>query len=256
MEDHQSQPERSGEDGWVQTGMWLAFALAVVGAVLLRAASIFLWLISLGISVYVVRMIRRSRLPEPGYAIAWMVVVFSSLALIVIGLGTSSLFGPRHSIHREYCSNNLHQLSLAINSYTGEHQNRYPDPDNWMQQTVVYVKTQGVYKCPKADFDDLRKYPVKLRNWAGPMVTTYAMNERLKGLSVGDVKKPDKTVLLFESNGEKLSGGPELLPKEMRHEEERTYLVVRHPYINVLFADLHVNRVPLEEVPHLKWDPK
>ncbi len=253
MEDHQSQPDRD-RSRLVENGVLLAWMLATVPLLLMNAVGVVFWIASFLVGVFVLRTIRRDHLPRKGYVAAWMVVVFSSLALLLIGLIISPLFGPRHSIHRGYCSNNLHQLGLAMDSYAHKHQDRYPDPDNWPQQIMGYVKSQSIFICPARKVHGLRRHPIKAP-YMEALSVTYAMNERLKGLSVRDVKKPEKTVLLFESTGEKLSGGPELLPKETRH-EDREYLVIRHPYINVLFADGHVNKVPLEEVPRLKWDPK
>lgn len=185
----------------------------------------------------------------------WLTGVPILLALLVLGFVVAPLFRPRASIHHNLCPNNLHQLGLAVGSYTHEHRGRFPDPDNWPEQTLQYVKNQGIYRCPKADYHGLRKHHAKCAAWEGDLLVTYAMNERLRGLSVKDVKKPEETVLLFESNGQKLCGGPELLPKEIRHDEKR-YVVIHDPYINVLFADLHVKRIPLGEVKELKWDPK
>lgn len=182
----------------------------------------------------------------------WQVGVPVLLGLLILGFLAMPFFRPRSTNGHSSCPNNLHQLGLAIGSYTNEHQDRYPDPDKWPHQLLQYVKTWGVFICPVRTSRGLPTYPTK---HGERLMTTYSMNERLRGLSVQDLKKPEETVLLFESNGERLYGGPELLPKETRHEETR-YLVIHDPYVHVLFADLHVNKVLLDEVPKLKWDPK
>ena len=191
-------------------------------------------------------------------AVGWTLLAISGLLVLlsmVYHTPLSCWWMSRRPMDAGWCANNMHQLGMAIESYGADNGERFPDPDRWPELTVPYMKSFGILKCPKADYHILRKYPIKYKDWDGPLVTSYAMNERLRGLSVKDVRKPEETVLLFESNGEKLCGGPELLPKEARHEQTR-YLVIHDPYVNVLFADLHVNKVPLDQVRSLKWDPK
>lgn len=185
----------------------------------------------------------------------WLVIILSCLAVVVLGFFVIPLFRPDVTDHSRSCLRNLHQLGRAINSYTSDHEERYPDPDRWPQRIIPYVKFHSIFLCPSTEYSALKKYSVTIGGKTEQLAVTYAMNERLRGLSVNDVKKPEDTVLLFESNGEKLSGGPELLPKETRHEKRR-YLVIRDPYVNVLFADLHVKKIPLDDVPSLKWDPE
>lgn len=255
MEEQRSRRDLEGSR-LMETGAVLAFVLALVAWILLGPASIFLWLISLGISVYVVRLIRRDRLPRKGYVTALMAVLISGAGILFFA-GTIVLWmgrivdGPTPIS----CANNLHQLGLAMSCYQSDYSDKFPDPGNWPQQLIGYVKTQGIFRCTVGTDRGFRRYPVKIGRTTESLAVTYAMNERLRGLSVRDVKKPEETVLLFDSNGDKLSGGPELLPRETRH-EEREYLVIRHPYINVLFADLHVRKIPVADVPQLKWDPK
>jgi len=256
MEDYQSQPDRRG-DRLTRIGGVLALISAIAGFLLIGPASIVFWLPSFVAGMLVLRSIRRNGRPRKGLLTAWMAVLISGAGIVLfawVSIPVLLTGGIRDGPIPVSCENNLHQLALAINSYTGDHKDRYPDPDNWPQQIIGYLKTRGVFICPVRTNRGLKKYPVKLGDMESLSVT-FAMNARLKGLSVRDVKKPEETVLLFESNGEKLSGGPELLPKEMRHEEEK-YLVFGHPYINVLFADGHVRKIPVADVPHLKWDPK
>lgn len=253
MEEDQSRPDRE-RGRLVRTDAAFALVLAVVAWILLGCASIVFWLVSFAIGVLVLRTIRRNRLPRKGYVTAWMAMLISGAGILSFVFIVATIPHQSRPSPGSNCSNNLHQLGLAISNYEFDHHDKFPDPDNWPQQTIGYVKTQGIFICSARTNRGLRRYPVKLGEMESLSVT-YAMNERLRGLSVRDVKKPEETVLLFESSGGELSGGPELLPKEMRH-EERKYLVIHHRYINVLFVDGHVNKVPLEQVPLLKWDPK
>lgn len=184
-----------------------------------------------------------------------LVIVFVCLGLFILAILTAPLFHTRHTDYVSSCASRLHQLGLAMGSYMQDHEDRYPDPNKWPMQTLQYVKTQGIYRCPSANYGAVMKYRATSGEWEGELMVSYAMNERLRGLSVKDVKKPEETVLLFDSNDDKLFGGPELLPKGAPHEETR-YLVIHDRYINVLFADRHVNKIPLDEVPKLKWDPR
>lgn len=255
MEDHQDRPHRGG-DLLVWTGAAFAFVLAVMPILLPSPVSIVCWFISLAIGALIILTLRRDRLPQTGYVTAWLAVVISGACILFFaGVTVLSIWSSFTRPHPgTSCTNNLHQLGLAMNSYRFDHNGQFPDPHNWPQQIIGYVKTSGIFICPVRTNRGLKRYPIKMGDQESLSVT-FAMNERLKGLSVRDVKKPEETVLLFESNGEKLSGGPELLPKEMRH-EEREYVVVPYPTVNVLFADGQVRGIPLAEVPHLKWDPK
>jgi prepilin-type processing-associated H-X9-DG protein len=68
----------------------------------------------------------------------------------------------------------------------------------------------------------------------------------LKGVSLGKVKSPGETVLIFETDGGwNLSGGPELLLNTPRHSQS----------ITVGFADGHVEQVKPARVEQLRWDP-
>jgi len=149
------------------------------------------------------------------------------------------------------CRNNLLQLGLAFGSYVSDYDGRLPDSGKWPQQVLPYCKTVGIQTCPKSS----RRSGMHLKIDGHDARITYSMNVRLKGLSTHDVNRRDETVLLFDSTGARLAGGPELLPTEVRHTHEVTG-ATPCPVINVLFADWHVEEIPVESVPKLKWDPK
>ena len=93
-------------------------------------------------------------------------------------------------------SNNLHMLALAAEIYCDEHQGRFPPAARWNDALRPYF-TLGPLR------DLLHGEP--------PL----AMNRRLSGVRRKDVRKPDQTVLFFDSAaGRNLNGGPELIAEQ------------------------------------------
>lgn len=128
---------------------------------------------------------------------------------------------------RVSCEASLKQLAIVISAYTDESQGYFPPPDKWIDVTAP-------------DFNDW----CPLRPSDGP---TYAMNAKLKGLLVKDVKDPSRTVMLFESiPGKNLAGGAELFANPPRHREGNA----------VAFVDGHVERILPKDTGKLVWDPK
>jgi hypothetical protein len=119
------------------------------------------------------------------------------------------------------------KMASAMSAYLDDWHGRFPPPERWNEVVVSrYCRT-----------------PDWCAACGGP---SYAMNARLKGLSIKDVKDPANTVLLFESiEGKDLSGGPELFPNPPRH-------LGGHA---VAFVDGRVLWVRGKDAGKLNWDP-
>jgi len=99
------------------------------------------------------------------------------LALLILGFLVVPFSRPRVSPPHANCPNNLKQLGLAVSSYQADHNGKLPDPDNWPQHTLEYVRSQGIYRCPSTAGRRMREYPIRQGDWTGSMAVTYAMNE-------------------------------------------------------------------------------
>lgn len=84
---------------------------------------------------------------------ATRIVVWGGL-LIVLGLGwrlvgwqlTRNTYHPRPVS----CVANLKQLSLAVQMYATDYDERMPRVANWHEVTVPFVKNEALYHCPEA----------------------------------------------------------------------------------------------------------
>ena len=114
-------------------------------------------------------------------------------------------------------------------------------------EVLTYARNSGGRFPALETWNDLVKKKWKLRCSTRIGESAYAMNAKLKGLTIKDVKHPDKTVMLFESiPGRNLAGGLELLPKPPRHPGG----------YSVAFVDGRVRMVREQEMGQLIWDPR
>lgn len=128
------------------------------------------------------------------------------------------------------CMNNMKQLALGEMMYASESKNRFSSAEEWCDSVTKYVGNPRVFLCPAGD-------PSQRCH--------YAINSRLAGVEMREVKAPSQTVLLFEINGGwNVSGGPELAVASPRHDRK----------IGIVFADGHCElRDP--RLRSIRWDP-
>lgn len=119
------------------------------------------------------------------------------------------------------CMSNMRQLGIAALMYTQDHDQKLPDPKQFKQQLMPYLKNAQVFRCPVV-------------SGAEPH---YAMNPRCKG-KLSDMKEPANTILFFECDAK---GQP-----AYRHEGQ----------INLCFVDGHVKRFAKDKVTSGMWTPK
>ena len=208
-----------------------------VGAVL----GFLVGIVSLILSIMAMRKVRRSegQLGGRGMAVAGLIV---SIAAILLGLVVAGLMGglmffalteTKGQVQQTMCENNLHQLCKATLMYSNDQKGQFPPADTWPEALKEgrYISDGGILTCPgKAN--------------AG---RTYAMNAKLGGMDLSQVRQRGQTVLFFEcSPGAPPAGDRADLPPEPPHTGGWT----------IVFCDGHVEVVPLNRRDQLVWDPK
>ena len=125
------------------------------------------------------------------------------------------------------CKSNLRYLDIGLLSYHEENE-AWPANENWCTLlNQEWVEDIELFRCP---FDKI-----------GPC--SYAMNENIPA----DANElPPDLVLLFESDpGWNQTGGSDDVVTN-RHGEN-------NPGANIAFADGHVEFIPAEDIPTLRW---
>jgi hypothetical protein len=107
------------------------------------------------------------------------------------------------SARKAACMAHIKDLTLAALTYANHHGGRLPDAASWADEVAPYLsESVAGFQCPGANN----------RSFA------YAYNSALSGMKLGDVKEPQTTVIIFESDvGRNGAGGPDLLVTVPRH---------------------------------------
>jgi len=153
----------------------------------------------------------RGRLRGQGIAIAGTVI--SGLALLCIPILAAMVFPvfsrARSSAHKATCLSNVKNISLALQMYMADNDDRLIAAANWCGDLEDYVRNYDVFLCPVADDLDC----------------AYALNSDLSGADLASFADPMSTVAIFESDvGWNASGLPQdILAPEPRHLEGDNY---------------------------------
>jgi hypothetical protein len=180
------------------------------------------------------RRIRKGAGELRGKEMALAGIIVSGLSLICLPVLAAMLIPAlgqaRGKAQEVMCLNNAKQLGLAARIYATDNGDRFPVAGKWCDQFQNGLIPPTVLVCPLDQ---------------GKRRLSYAFNERLDGAESDKVDP--QTVLFFESNrdGWNVKGGRELVPTSAPH----------HGGLVVVFADGSVRRVPLGEVPSLRWSP-
>jgi hypothetical protein len=126
--------------------------------------------------------------------------VLAALALaIVLALVWPMLPRPEPS---RICLSNVKNISLALQMYLADNDDRLPPAGGWCDRIDEYMWTRDVYRCEQAEELDC----------------AFAYNAALGGVSLASLSNRAETVVIFESDaGWNAVGGRELLPDEPRH---------------------------------------
>jgi prepilin-type processing-associated H-X9-DG protein len=175
----------------------------------------------------------RDQLRGKGVALAGVVVSGFSLLMVPIlaAMLLPAFAAAKQKAQSIACMNNEKQLVLAVLMYSESHTNHYPAAASWcdaIKPSLGGATPDKIFQCPAADASSQ---------------CGYAFNAKLDGLDMSKVNP--QTVVIFESDtGWNAHGGPEIASTQ-RHGN----------YLDVAFADGHVERVAAARLNSLRWNP-
>jgi hypothetical protein len=188
----------------------LAVASLILG---LLGAFVITALLGLIFGIMALLQIDRSQGRIRGQGLAIAGTVISGLALLSIPLLAAMVFPvfmrARSTAHKAVCLSNVKNISLALQMYMADNNDRLPAADNWCGDFEDYVRNYDVFVCPVADYLDC----------------AYAYNSDLSGADLASFADPMSTVAFFESDlGWNASGLPQdILAPEPRHLDGDNY---------------------------------
>jgi prepilin-type processing-associated H-X9-DG protein len=217
----------------------LAIASLVLGIIGLPSCGLTA-LIGLILGIVAMKQVRKNNGAMGGGGIALAGTIVSAVFLLFVIPLAAAMLLPALSVAKQraitiQCINNMRQLSQAAHLYADNHQDHFPDTNNWCDTLKEYTgDNDRVYKCAAANATDR---------------CDYAFNSQVAGLATKDVNP--LTVLFFESkDGWNLSGGPGMLLSQPRHRSR-----ARQETITIAFADGHVEEATLNRIAELRWEP-
>ncbi len=77
---------------------------------------------------------------------------------LVWSLTSEALWWHRHPPQRASCIQNLKQLSLAVQMYATDYDERMPRVRDWSEVTMPYARNELTYHCPKASTEPRLSY--------------------------------------------------------------------------------------------------
>jgi prepilin-type processing-associated H-X9-DG protein len=187
----------------------------------------------LGLILGIVAMVRvtNSRGALTGKGLALAGVIISGVLLILLPVVfIPALAAATQRAQQIACMNNERQLAQAVLAYSGQHGHHFPPAATWCHAIRPNAGSEAVFRCPAAPL-----------NRSG-----YAFNGRLDGADATKVNAG--TVMLLDSEGGwNAHGGFELAAARHRVHHGR--------FVNVAFADGHVERVSEDQLSALRWEP-
>lgn len=130
---------------------------------------------------------RRHRTGCPGFTLIEVLVTVGIIAVLA-ALLLPVLLRAREQARRIACLNNQRQLSTAVLVFAQDHDETMPTGD-WQAAVDAYLVDGGkTARCPTTH-----------------AAQSYGMTEQLAGVALGEVRAPEKTVLLAESSTDWLS---------------------------------------------------
>jgi prepilin-type N-terminal cleavage/methylation domain-containing protein/prepilin-type processing-associated H-X9-DG protein len=162
-----------------------------------------------------------------GFTLIELLVVIAIMSML-IGLLVPALQLAMDYIHKLQCDNNLEQIWVGLQLYTGDNSGRCPDPNvtdpeqialKFMEELQPYVKSEDIFWCP--DDPEKSTHPGGSYYWR----VTRDSKTSIAGVRLDLLRHPERVIIAGE-----LSHG--------FHKSE---------LINVLYADGHVGLVNKEE---------
>jgi len=165
-----------------------------------------------------------------GIVVSAVSMIFVLFTAFLMALLMPALARARMQAKTHVSLNNARQICLAMMMYCDENDGRLPPVNNWTAALTPYIGDTKILESPFDPHTGL----------------AWAMNRHLDGLKLNDIRRPARTVLIFEARiGGPLAGGREFLPHRPRG---------RRGYV-VGFLDGHSEIIPPDKVRDLIWIP-
>ncbi|MCX5673282.1 MAG: DUF4190 domain-containing protein [Planctomycetota bacterium] len=205
-----------------------SLVLGIVGPCTLGLASI------VGAILGVVALVRIGRsagqLAGRGLAIAGMVISAVGIPVAWLLL-IPSISGNSIDVIAKSSASNISELYQVAMVYAASHKNTFPSGATWPEELQTAGLPDSVLLDPSG------KTPGRV----------YAINAMVAGKPLGLIRRPSQTVLFFEcAPGAPPAGGPDALPTKPRFGTGH----------HIGFCDGHVERIPIEELGRLIWNPE
>ena len=176
-----------------------------VAALVLGVLSIFipLALIAIIIGIVAVNQIKKSNGLEVGRGIAVAGIIFGVIGFFAFPQIIMRIYNEQETdmAMQASCASNLKHIALATSLYAEDYDGRLPQKTNWSDCMESRLKSTQILKCPADD---------------GKSRCSYSINSQLNGESISSIKKPDTTLLYFDSKRGWNSSSP-ISSAEPRH---------------------------------------
>jgi prepilin-type N-terminal cleavage/methylation domain-containing protein/prepilin-type processing-associated H-X9-DG protein len=207
-----------------------------------------------------------------GFTLVELLVVITIIAVLA-ALLFPVLNSARHKAWETACASNLRQLSLAVDMYAQDHDERFPPSHtiahepyaSWREAIQPYVRDRGILACPAWEHRGAKGAELRpelqatyaMNAWLAPPDRTMVGGAAGTPASLAEIVHPAATVLLCDAG---YSNSPvaldfdhyltlgmqeQVLPTE-RHQEAA----------NFSFVDGHVKKLPepATRSPEYLWD--
>jgi prepilin-type N-terminal cleavage/methylation domain-containing protein/prepilin-type processing-associated H-X9-DG protein len=150
-----------------------------------------------------------------GFTLIELLVVIAIIAILAAIL--FPVFArARERARQTTCINNNKQLGLALTQYAQDWDETMPQwyftggrytidgrtvEPTWDAAVYPIVKAKGSFTCPSNDPKNPGAIP------EGWVIRSYALPQNVSGISMGDVRNPAETVMLFEKGSQALGVG-------------------------------------------------
>ena len=212
---------------------WALIMIAAMATALLVPLGV--WIVAIAGVVLAMRTLRHRAEPvdrrRRRELAAGFLIAFAFMLVYYAGSSMWAIASRRARMsEKAICMTHVKTLAGALQMYLTDNDDAFPLATTWCESVMPYVRSEYTFVCPIAP-----------RLQCG-----YAVPSGLAGIRSHMLQDPRRTVALFESNqGWNAAGGPELLPKDPRHQGGDIYG----------FADGSTRWQHRVMVERLRWQP-